>query len=98
MFESIQSENKYLYILGDFNVDVTPHAETTLATEEFKNIFSSYHLYPLINKPTRETKTSNTIIDNIYCNIPYPLDTCDVGILRPFIADHNVIFCIMKMY
>ena len=65
-------------------------------TEEFKKKFSSRHFLPLINQPTRETKSSNSIIDNIYCNIPCPFDTCDVGILRPYISDHNAIFCILN--
>ena len=54
-------------------------------------IFPSY-----FNQPTRETKSSNTIIDDIYCNIPCPFDMCDIGILRPYISDHNAFFCILK--
>ena len=63
-------KNHYVFLLGDFNVDLSPAIETTAAVEEFKNIFCSHYLYPLINKPTREAKSSKTIIDNIYCNIP----------------------------
>ena len=62
-------ENHYVFLLGDFNVDLSHVAETSRAIEEFKNIFGSHHLYPLINKPTREVKSSKTIIANIYCNI-----------------------------
>ena len=57
---------------------------------------SSHHFFPLINQPTRETKFSNTIIDNIYCNLPCPFDMCDTSILRPYISDHNAIFCMLK--
>ena len=49
--------------------------------EEFKNILSSNHFYPLINRPTHITKSSATLIDNIYCNMPN-------------ISDHRGIFCI----
>ena len=42
-----------------------------------------------------ETNLSHTIIDNIYCNIPSPLEMSDVGILRPYISDHNAIFCVL---
>ena len=48
--------------------------------------------FSLINQPSRETKFSDTIIDNIYCNLPCPFDMCDTGILRPYISDHNAIF------
>ena len=61
-------------------------------TEELKNIISSEHFFPLINQPTRESKPCHTIIDNIYCNIPRPLEMSDVGIVRPYISDHNAIF------
>ena len=70
----------YEFLLGDFNVNFSPAIETTAAVEEFKNIFCSHQLYPLINKPTREAKSSKTIIDNIYCNIPHVLNLSDIGI------------------
>ena len=60
-----------------------------------KNIFYSHHLFPLINKPTRVTNHTTTVIDNLFCNVPSPLDICDVGILRPYISDHHGIFCVM---
>ena len=90
--EKLKSENKYTLLLGDYNVDLFPCIEFDMAIEEFKNISSSHYFFPLINQPTRETKSSNTIIDNIYCNIPCPFDTCDVGILRPYISDYNALF------
>ena len=72
------------------------HALNAMGTEEFKNTLSSHHFVPLINQPTRETNSSNTIIDNIYCNIPCPFDMCDIGILHPYISDYNAFFCILK--
>ena len=83
-----------MFLLGDYNVDISPVAKHNLAIEEFKNILSSEHFSPLINKPTRESKHSHTIIDNIYCNIPSSIEMYDSGILRPFISDHNVVFCV----
>ena len=34
----LQSENKYIFLLGDYNVDIYPGAKHNLASEEFKNI------------------------------------------------------------
>ena len=51
----LQSENKYIFHLGDYNVDISPGATHNLASEEFKNILSSEHFFPLIKKPTRES-------------------------------------------
>ena len=91
----LHSEHKHIFLLGDYNVDLSPVAEINLMTEEFKNILSSEHFFPLINQPTRASKLSHTIIDNIYCNIPRPLEMSDVGILRPYISDHNAIFFVL---
>ena len=91
----LHSEHKHIFLLGDYNVDISPVAEINLMTEELKNILSSEHFFPLINQPTRESKLSHTIIDNIYCNIPRPLEMSDVGILRPYISDQNAIFCVL---
>ena len=82
----LQSEHKYMFLLGDYNVDISAITEIQLATEEFNNILSSEHFFSLFNKPTytTESKHSLTIIDNISCNIPSTLEEMrDVGILRP---------------
>ena len=34
----LQTENKYIFLLGDYNVDIAPGATHNLASEEFKNI------------------------------------------------------------
>ena len=96
ILDMIVKENKMIFLLGDFNVNMAPNIELSPDAEEFKNIFFSHHLFPLINKPTRETKHTATVIDNIFCNATSLLDICDVGILRPYISDHHGIFCVMN--
>ena len=64
------------------------------SNEEFKNILSSNHFYPLINRPTRITKCSATLIDNIYCNMSNISNTMAAGLLHANISDHKGIFCI----
>ena len=51
--QSCHANNKYVFILGDFNVDLSLNIKTSTATEDFKNLFSMHHFVPLINKPTR---------------------------------------------
>ena len=65
MLGRLQHENKYVYIAGDFNVNVLPHVRGSLATQDFKNLFAAIFFCPLINKPTRITDHSATLIDNI---------------------------------
>ena len=87
----MESEKKYVYITGDFNCNTIV---SNTSTEEFKNILSSNHFYPLINRPTRITKSSASLIDNIYCNMPNISNTMAAGLLHANILDHKGIFCI----
>ena len=90
----LQSENKFIYLLGDFNCNTMSNNMSIRVTEEFKNIFLSNFLFPLINKPTRITHNTATCIDNIYCNFPNGKESCNTGILTTDISDHLGIFCI----
>ena len=95
-FSKLQSEKKYVYITGDFNVNTLTQPSCSLATQDFKNIFSSNFYSPLIQKPTRITEHSATLIDNIYCNVPELSSNSAAGILKVSISDHYAIFCILK--
>ena len=48
----------------------------------------------LIDKPTRVTRHSATVIDNIYSNASGIATTCRSGILHLTISDHYPVFCI----
>ena len=95
MLDSLHKKH-FVFLLGYFNVDLSPDIETTAAVEEFKNIFCSHHLYPLINKPTREAKSSKTIIDIIYCNIPHLINISNIGIICTYISAHHAILCLFN--
>ena len=71
-----------------------PHLKGGLSIQEFKNIFSSNFCFPSINKPTRVTNHSASIIDNIYCNVPIQGSDYHAGLLTVSISDHYGIFCI----
>jgi hypothetical protein len=63
----INGENKKLFLTGDFNIDLLKyydHNKTTCFVDDLL----ARGMYPLINRPTRVTKTSATIIDHIYTN------------------------------
>ena len=93
-FDKMQRESKYVYISGDFNVNIMPHLKGGLSIQEFKNIFSSNFCFSSINKPTRVTNHSASIIDNIYCNVPIQGSDYHAGVLTVSISDHYGIFCI----
>jgi hypothetical protein len=67
ILETIKREKKIIYHLGDFNIDLLKH-NNHIPTSEFINLNFTHTISPLINKPTRVTKNSATIIDNIFTN------------------------------
>ncbi len=53
--------------MGDVNIDLL-NADTHGPTNDFINDMYAKSMFPLINKPTRITKYSAILIDNIYTN------------------------------
>ena len=72
LLDTLGRERKYCYLIGDFHINLLnfdKHAETT----SFVDMLHAQSFVSLINRPTRVTKNSATLIDNIftncYCNI-----------------------------
>ena len=76
-------------IMGDFNIDTLVVSFSNLVNQ-FLDEIKSLHFLPLINIPTRITKTSATCIDHVYIN---QLTPCKYGVLNVPIAHHLPIFC-----
>ena len=82
----LNNENKDLFLMGDFNIDLSiPHT----LSNRLLNTVTSNGLYPYIDKPTRITATTQTIIDNIFSNV---FDTVSNGIIYYDLSDHLPIF------
>lgn len=64
---SFASKGKYkgIYMMGDFNLDVLKHIESS-DVKEFINCRQSFSLFCLTTKPTRVTNTTASIIDQIW--------------------------------
>ena len=77
------------YIMGDFNIDILKSQDNNHISDFVNTIFSS-GFYPLINRPTRITNQTATLIDNIYTNIFH--QHMSPGILITDITDHFPIF------
>ena len=73
--------------MEDYNIDLLKH-ENHLQTGEFLNNMHSNSLIPLIYKPTRETKTTATLIDNIFTNNYNVNDLLPQGLLITDVSDH----------
>jgi hypothetical protein len=59
--------NRKVILLGDFNIDLLKLNEHA-PTQDFLNIMAASHFLPAIDRPTRITDISFSLIDNIYTN------------------------------
>ena len=67
LLSKLSKEKKPCYLTGDFNMDLLElHKHTEIET--FFDSLTSNKFMPLITNPTRISKTSKTLIDNIFNN------------------------------
>ena len=59
-----KNNGKDLYIVGDLNLNLLDHS-TNSKVKDYLNILFQNLLIPMINKPTRVSKSNATIIDHI---------------------------------
>ena len=92
LLENISKEQKSIFLLGDFNVNLLNYNEHN-PTNEFLDSLASNSFIPLILQLTRITSHSNTLTDNIFSNIIDP----DIisGNLTATISDHLPQFAII---
>ena len=93
ILDILSKEKKHIFIIGDFNIDVSKPYRCGKATQDFTNLLLSNSHFPLIHKPTRIVKSSASLIDNMYTNYTY--DSCNCGILCSDVSDHFPVFCII---
>jgi len=68
--KSVNKEGKLCYLLGDYNINLI-NVHTHSPTENLVDIMFSQAFVPLINRPTRVTVNTATLIDHIYTNAIY---------------------------
>ena len=87
LLDVIKTENKLCYLLGDYDINLLNYDSHEL-TAGFVNSLYSYGFVPLINRPTRITPHSATIIDNIFTNNHEALTKSYQGVLVTDLSDH----------
>ena len=90
IFDSIKNENKTIYHLGDYNIDITQHSAHP-STSEFIDLNFAHSFFPIITKPTRITNSTASLIDNIFTNSTNFANEFS-GIIPSDISDHFPIF------
>ena len=91
ILDQIKRERKLCYIMGDYNINILNY-ESNSATAEFVDTMYAFTFLPLINRPTRITQYSATLIDNIFTNNLCHDDLCFQGILVSDVSDHFPVF------
>ena len=91
---TISSEKKTCYLLGDFNLNLLAHMSDS-QVRDFINLFYSHDYIPCIDRPTRiktnkHGHTSVSLIDNIFTNDV--LSTINSGVIITDLSDHFPIF------
>ena len=92
LLENISKEQKSVFLLGDFNVNLLNYNEHN-QKNEFLDSLASNSFIPLILQPTRINSHSNTRIDNIFSNVINP--DIKSGNLTATISDHLPQFSII---
>ena len=90
ILEKIKSEKKKCYLMGDFNLDLM-NSDAHAQTAQFLDLIYSFSFYPLVDKPTRITPHSSTLIDNIFVN---SFQEHISGLLYTDVSDHLPIFAV----
>ena len=85
LLEKVSKEQKSVYLLGDFNVNLLNYNDHP-PTNEFLDSLASNSVIPYILQPTRITDHSETLIDNIFSNV-ITVDAIS-GNLTAMISDH----------
>ena len=96
----LSKENKYMFIVGCFNVDTySAIINHSMAVNNFINTFLSYCHTPLIDKYTREDKErgTSTLLYIIYTNVTQISNLIQSGIFKTNISDHYSIFGIIDL-
>ena len=91
MLQKVSLENKDTYLGGDFNIDLI---KSNRFSQTFVNLMDTYALSPFINKATRISSSSSTLIDNIFSNTVNRHVAS--GIIYSDLSDHLPIFVIVR--
>ena len=97
LIEKLDSENKEIILIGDFNCDWTGVKSGTMKpqTNKLHEITEAFQFEQMIDKPTRITDHSETIIDLVFTNKPELVT--NFGVIHIGISDHSLIFLQRKI-
>ena len=89
-----EMSNKAAFLLGDFNLNASDY-DTSKEVKDFFNLVFQNGFLSLVQRPTRVTRTSATVIDHILTNRVLE-NKIQSGIIKTDISDHFPIFTVFK--
>ena len=92
IFEKLNHIRYPCYLMGDVNINLINHASHK-STGDYLDLIYSNGFIPLINRPTRVTEQSATLIDHIITN-DFVDKSLYQGVLLTEITDHYPVFSI----
>ena len=84
--------NNEIFILGDFNICTLKNSRLK---DRYLRLLKTNKFKQLINTPTRETKSSSSLIDHIWTNSSGKVSQS--GVIESGVSDHFIIFCTRKI-
>ena len=90
LMATINSLNKSACVMGDFNIDLLSRTPNAL---RFQNILDSNAFNVMIDKPTRISEQSSTLLDNIF--VKTDKGYSQSGLFYCEISDHLPVFCML---
>ena len=98
-FKDVFSKNdknlKNIVLAGDFNFNFLDF-ETKKNVQDFLNVMFHYNMIPLTNKPTRVTRHSANVIDDIITNSVTSHNDFKLAIIKIDLSDHFPIVFVIK--
>ena len=95
IIEKSVSEKKISYMIGDFNMNCLKYHENAKTKYFYDNIFEKVAI-PIINRPTRISEHSASLIDNILTTDIFN-NSLKKGIIKSDVSDHFPIFFSIRL-
>ena len=94
LFEATFTLTNIVFYAGDFIADLLAPDKTPKAGRRLLDLLDIYDLHCLINKATRKTKTSETLLDLILTNNKRTILTS--GVVDTLLSDHSLVYTVLR--
>ena len=96
ILSEVDKTKKITHLMGDFNIDLLK-TDNCYDSNRFCEQLLTSSFFPLINRPTRITQHTATLIDNIFTNDLEQIESGINGLIFSDISDHLPIFHISSL-